>query len=1014
MHHRAQTFLKRLKRYEYGYKKYASEDQAVIDEIESYIKGEKTLEESFDFISQNLKGQTVNGTKVYRILECEGNEKSMGAIAKSYESSDEEMRIARLIIALNPYQAIESFSASERKGGCNFKSVKIHDDMIENIKSKFDIEQKYLDAWSLGFFHRHYTCGPVRAQIFEKTRKRMKENLEDALAVKEVLSVIDDDSMLGVASVLYDITGDEEINDYINEIYSKRFGRFLRKSYSHDEEQESLIEKYMNSEIEFKDIEDLFSEKYRLGEEERKEYLENNFWALEIGKRKKYMNIFSKAFYDSFDYYLWKSLKDSKREFKRKMRMYMDEILESSAGIKSAVEFAAMGIAFYYDYLDSTKGEYESALNYILKLGHDPVKHIGNLPVEAKIALISSVVGAENMSIESADSCVDHIKDKSKKVREIAVSKLSGLGYESVEPSLEKLSKLADDKKADTRIAAISILSNHPDEERVREILNERFKKESDPKARSIIIESLNIDVREIYKDEDGNFNLEMYISETTKGKKSKKSTVDMSGMTKIRYKESGDFIEDHVIGYFIDCYRESDELSVNKDALLISQYMDEKDLVAFSKDMLDYFVEHGYDNKKKWIVLLSCVHGDYELINRVQKLITTLAANSKQKMASYVVKALAFNGSRQALTIVDSISRKFKYKSVKESAVQSFDIVANEMGYSVGELQDRIVPDLGFTGASYKEYDYGSRSFKVFLGDDLSLVIQKEDKKTVKSLPKANASDDEEKVQAAKDDFKLLKKELKDAVKSQTERFEMALSDFRMWSVDSWKALFMQNPIMNRLGKKVVWGQYEGTKLVKAFVYDDDFYDFEDCEVGLEERFKISIVHPLELSDEQKDGWREFLKDHEIDQPFEQIDRKVFICEDPEMESVTQFKYNKINDRTIVGRIEKNGWYKGSITDGGGYNEFYKENRQIGIGAEITFDEYLGVYGLGYEDVAVKTIEFYKAGSIERGSYVYDQVDDKRRIKPIDVPGRYYSEMVYDIYKAAGIEEQEQNGVVS
>ena len=34
-------------------------------------------------------------------------------------------------------------------------------------------------------------------------------------------------------------------------------------------------------------------------------------------------------------------------------------------------------------------------------------------------------------------------------------------------------------------------------------------------------------------------------------------------------------------------------------------------------------------------------------------------------------------------------------------------------------------------------------------------------------------------------------------------------------------------------------------------------------------------------------------------------------------------------------------------------------------------------------EDICVYDIEFYKAGTVNRGSYRYDEIDDERRIVP-------------------------------
>lgn len=70
-------------------------------------------------------------------------------------------------------------------------------------------------------------------------------------------------------------------------------------------------------------------------------------------------------------------------------------------------------------------------------------------------------------------------------------------------------------------------------------------------------------------------------------------------------------------------------------------------------------------------------------------------------------------------------------------------------------------------------------------------------------------------------------------------------------------------------------------------------------------------------------------------------------------------------------------------------YYSFYKEDTRAGLGAELAFEG----APVGYEeedDVCLFEIQFYKAGTVSRGSYSYDEVDDARRIVPKQVPERF------------------------
>ena len=92
-------------------------------------------------------------------------------------------------------------------------------------------------------------------------------------------------------------------------------------------------------------------------------------------------------------------------------------------------------------------------------------------------------------------------------------------------------------------------------------------------------------------------------------------------------------------------------------------------------------------------------------------------------------------------------------------------------------------------------------------------------------------------------------------------------------------------------------------------------------------------------------------------------------------------------------------GWYKGSTQDGGGFYTYYREDPELSLGVELHFSgSYVG--GLN-EDVTVYEARFYKAGTIKRGSYMYDEAEEKNSYLLKDVPELYFSEIVRQIARA-------------
>jgi hypothetical protein len=194
----------------------------------------------------------------------------------------------------------------------------------------------------------------------------------------------------------------------------------------------------------------------------------------------------------------------------------------------------------------------------------------------------------------------------------------------------------------------------------------------------------------------------------------------------------------------------------------------------------------------------------------------------------------------------------------------------------------------------------------------------------------------------------------------------------------------------------------------------DGSFTDMEGDEYTLPESAEIGLVHPIELSKEQLDGWREQLEDFEITQPFDQLSRKVFLPTDDELKAnkITRFNEIEINSLTLMNKMTKLGWYKGEAEDAGCFFYFYRDDiaRRFknangtetieGFGVMLTFSgTSIVVYDYEGEEVTTEKLIFYKAGS----QPCYYDKGEKGFLKVRDVSRRYFSEIIMQLIGVLG-----------
>ncbi|MFR3817682.1 MAG: DUF4132 domain-containing protein, partial [Fusobacterium varium] len=383
-----------------------------------------------------------------------------------------------------------------------------------------------------------------------------------------------------------------------------------------------------------------------------------------------------------------------------------------------------------------------------------------------------------------------------------------------------------------------------------------------------------------------------------------------------VRIKDSEEKISEKVMKYFVSEYIVLKDLYIIKGCKKIQEIVNIYDLRLLMKNIFDMWIAEGSTTKYRNLLLPLALTAGEAQIPMIKKQIDFWADNSKPGLATFAIQSLCMNGSKMALLTVDSMSRKHKNKRVKRAALEAMDIAAEAMGMSRDELDDIIVPDLGFGKDRTRIFSYGEREFKAVLDDKMEITLFDNTGKQIKSLPKASAknNDNEDMAAECKEELKNIKKQIKIVVESQKLRMAKAVIIGRKWSIDKWKELFIENPIMNSFATKLVWEEVDDKgNIIKTFRYMEDgtFNTVDEEEYELENGTYILPLHPADIDEEELAAWTEQLEDYEIVQPVDQLNIPVYTLKDDELEEkdITEFKTKKIYASTFKSAANKLGF---------------------------------------------------------------------------------------------------------
>jgi predicted DNA-binding WGR domain protein len=433
----------------------------------------------------------------------------------------------------------------------------------------------------------------------------------------------------------------------------------------------------------------------------------------------------------------------------------------------------------------------------------------------------------------------------------------------------------------------------------------------------------------------------------------------------------------------------------------VLHEHADARSLDDFAWKMFQHWCEDGNPSKEKWAMGAIGLLGGDNCALKLTPLVRNWPGESQHQRAVFGLECLRAIGSNVALMQLSGIAQKLKFKGLKTKAEEFVEAIARDKGLTRAELEDRVVPDCGLDEQGKREFSFGTRKFSFLLGSELKPMVRDDDGKVRDDLPKPSSKDDANVAKASVDEWKLLKKQIKEVAKIQAGRLEQAMVTGRRWKPEDFETLLVKHPLMTHLARKILWGSYDDKgKLLSTFRVTDerDYADSSENAVSLKKAAEIGVIHPLNMTDQERSAWGEVLSDYEIVSPFPQLGRPVYALEAPERktDNLNRFKGMNLVAPTLVFGLEKLGWSRGIGLDAGCFDEHSKQFPAAQVTAVV---QYEGNVGMGWispdEMLKVSGCQFVKGLRAPSG-YGFEKSD--KILKLGDVDPVVMSEVIADL----------------
>ncbi len=391
----------------------------------------------------------------------------------------------------------------------------------------------------------------------------------------------------------------------------------------------------------------------------------------------------------------------------------------------------------------------------------------------------------------------------------------------------------------------------------------------------------------------------------------------------------------------------------------LVVEQLDRRSLAAFAWAMFTQWQAVGAPPKEPWPLHALAWLGDDDTVRRLSPVIRAWPGEGGHAKAVIGLDVLAGIGSDLALTHLNGIAQKAKFRGLKERATQMVAEVADGLGLTAEQLADRLVPDLGLDATGSLRLDYGPRQFVVGFDEQLKPYVIDGTGTRRKDLPKPGARDDQDLAPAAHQRYSALKKDVRTIAVDQIHRLETAMVTQRRWTAASFHDHLVTHPLLGHIVRRLVWTAFPaalaqppgdgaaalppswgagaaglsagggagaagpsagGGAGAAAFrVAEDGTYaDADDDAFDLPSDATVGVAHPLQLGD-RLGTWSAVFADYEILQPFAQLGRPVHELTTTERAAteLARFAGRKVPTMTLLG-LERRGWRRGTPQDAG------------------------------------------------------------------------------------------------
>jgi len=371
-------------------------------------------------------------------------------------------------------------------------------------------------------------------------------------------------------------------------------------------------------------------------------------------------------------------------------------------------------------------------------------------------------------------------------------------------------------------------------------------------------------------------------------------------------------------------------------------------------------------------------------------------------RVGNACVNALAVMPGLEAVTQISRLAMRVKYDVARRLIEKALAEAAERNHVGRDDLEAMSVPSFGLNEKGVRTEVVGNCAATLAIEDGAAVLNWSKDGKPAKSAPaevKANHPE-------ALASLKKAAKELQTVLSTQRLRLERQLLSQSSCRFEQWKSWYLEQPITSVFARRLIWEIETDGVVETAIWFEDQLVHWSGKPVAASPASQLRLWHPIRAQVQEVLGWRCWLEDRGIPQPFKQAHREVYLLTDAERQTGTysnRFAAHIVRQHQFSALCRERGWQFNLMGEWDSHNNPYLELPRYNLRAEfdVDFSEGAEVSGhMVYRTISTDSVRFFSIDAKPRRF----EIVRRQAVPLVEIPAVVFSEVMRDLDLLVGV----------